>query len=139
VKKPGGEWERSGAETCFINERLLACRHNGQDVEDALHHAIVDLLRQLVASGVAPSRNLLARVAAELERLYWPKAYNAQRRRDRAQAKLMSQRALIDHVAEKYRGASDPRTKAAKDVAKRLGIKTSTLQRQRTRYRQRAV
>ncbi len=129
----------SRADRAFIIDRMLAldaeAQRDAATAEDAYRRAILDLLR----SGTPPSQKTLRLIAGELDRLWWPKAYNQQRKRASETAWLAVEDDLKNNLvaAELEQGEPKPRTEAEKKVAEILGVDVGALRRRRTRYRKR--
>jgi hypothetical protein len=126
-------------ETHFLSKAIMDMRPedkaDGDKVEHAWRCAFIDLLRSDIPIG----RYTRSQLANTLVTLWWPR--KRQRQRTREQAWLLHERALIDYLAERYRGqgARNPRTNAEREAAVALGFgDVEGLRKARYRYRKRA-
>jgi hypothetical protein len=123
--------ERQDWERFWIEQDLLGKYVHGvssDDLEEAAHHWIVDLLKM----GHYPSRQMLGNICSELQRLYWPDQHRKQRQRIREQALLWHDHDLKAHLARtKYGNVHGAQTKAEQDVAERHGLTVFGLRKSR--------
>jgi hypothetical protein len=123
----------------WIEQELLqkyVHRVGADDLEEAVHHWVVDLLDM----GHYPSRHMLRMISGELQRFWFPYrgSHSKQRQRIREYALLWHDRSLQDYLARtKYGNRRGAQTKAKQDVAEMHGLTLPGLHQRHVRYRAR--
>jgi hypothetical protein len=125
------EHGKISADQYFLYKRLERI-HDREKLWEALQRAVLDLLRSDIPLDLY-RRN---QIAAELERLWWPKEYSRKKREnqpkfDRAQIKMLGE-------VFKQDGFRDPMTRAEAAWAQMQGIGIEALRQRRKRQRRKS-